>query len=101
MRALSLAVVLRQRDAERRTSSGMLFVQYRQTFRAYKLSRAASVVQVCEADVRKVCGGAKRAVDILGCMKPRLTEVSKRGMDALATVGVATARSDEPTAFEA
>jgi len=57
-----------------------------------KLARAASVAQVCEAKFRKFCGGAKRAVDLPGCMKPRLAEVTKPCMDALATAGVAAAR---------
>ena len=57
-----------------------------------KLSRAAATAHACEADARKFCGGVKRAVDVPGCMKPRLAEVGEPCKAALAKVGVKPAR---------
>src|SRR5271157_5529127 len=56
-----------------------------------KLSHAAAVARACEADARKFCGGVKRAVQIPGCMKPRLKELSEPCRAALAKVGVSAA----------
>ena len=56
-----------------------------------KLSRVAAVVRACEPDARRFCGGAKRAGQIPGCMKPRLREVGEPCMAALAKVGVSGA----------
>jgi hypothetical protein len=55
---------------------------------ANRLSQVADVAKECEADVRKLCGGAHRASEALDCIKPRLWEVSKRCKDALARVAV-------------
>ena len=57
-----------------------------------KLSRAAATAHACEADARKFCGGVNRAVDVPGCMKPRLAEVGEPCKAALAKVGVKAAR---------
>ena len=56
-----------------------------------KLSRAPAVARACELDARRFCGGAKRAGQIPGCLKPRLREVGEPCMAALAKVGVSAA----------
>jgi hypothetical protein len=38
--------------------------------------------------VKKFCGDVQRAAEALDCIKPRLSEVSKRCKDALAKVAV-------------
>jgi hypothetical protein len=55
---------------------------------ANRLSQAADIAKECEADVEKLCGGARHAAQALDCIKPRLGEVSKRCKDALAKVAV-------------
>jgi hypothetical protein len=55
---------------------------------ANRLSQAADIVKECEADVKKLCGGVQRAAEIVDCIKPRLSQVSKRCKDALAKVAV-------------
>jgi hypothetical protein len=57
-----------------------------------RLSRGAAVARACEADARKFCGGVKRAAQIPGCMKRRLSEVGEPCKNALARVGVSVAR---------
>jgi hypothetical protein len=55
---------------------------------ASRLSHVADAARECEADVKNLCGCAQRAVEALDCIKPRLSEVSKRCKDALAKVAV-------------
>ncbi len=55
---------------------------------ASRLSRAADVAQECEGDVKKFCGGVRRAAEIADCMKPRLGEVSTPCKRALAKVAI-------------
>jgi hypothetical protein len=55
---------------------------------ASRLSQVADVAKECEADIKKLCGGATRAAQVLDCIKLRLREVSKRCKDALAKVAV-------------
>ena len=55
---------------------------------ASRLSHVADLAKECEGDVKKLCGDVQRAGEALDCIKPRLSEVSKRCKDALAKVAV-------------
>lgn len=55
---------------------------------ANRLSHVADAAKECEGDVKKFCGDVQRAAEALDCIKPRLSEVSKRCKDALAKVAV-------------
>jgi hypothetical protein len=55
---------------------------------ASRLSQVADIARECEADVKKLCAGVTRAAEAFDCIKPRLSEVSKRCKDALAKVAV-------------
>jgi len=55
---------------------------------ASRLTQVANVAKDCEADVKRLCGGVRRAADIQACMQPRLGEVSARCRRALARVAV-------------
>ncbi|MBV8797075.1 MAG: hypothetical protein JO136_19230 [Hyphomicrobiales bacterium] len=55
---------------------------------ASRLTQVANVAQECEADVRRLCGGVRRAADVQACMQPRLGEVSGACRRALARVAV-------------
>jgi hypothetical protein len=55
---------------------------------ANRLSHVADLAEECEGDVKNLCGGVQRAAEALDCIKPRLSEVSKRCKDALAKVAV-------------
>ena len=55
---------------------------------ANRLSHVADAAKECEADMKTLCGGVQRAAEALDCIKPRLSEVSKRCKDALAKVAV-------------
>jgi hypothetical protein len=55
---------------------------------ASRLSRVADLAEECEGDVKKFCGDVQRAAEALDCIKPRLSEVSKRCKDALAKVAI-------------
>lgn len=58
-----------------------------------KLSRAAYLAKECQADIRKLCGGVKRAADIQGCMKGRMAEVDKQCKNALSYLTIPNARN--------
>ena len=55
---------------------------------ASRLSHVADVARECETDVKKFCGGVQNAAKALDCIRPRLSQVSKRCKDALARVAV-------------
>jgi hypothetical protein len=55
---------------------------------AGRLSQIADIAKECEGDVKNLCGGVHRAAEALDCIKPRLSEVSKRCKDALVRVAV-------------
>ena len=55
---------------------------------ASRLSQVADLAKECEGDVKKFCGDVQRAAEALDCIKPRLSEVSRRCKDALAKVAV-------------
>ena len=55
---------------------------------ASRLTQVANVAKDCEADVKRLCGGVRRAADIQACMQPRLGEVGARCRRALARVAV-------------
>jgi hypothetical protein len=55
---------------------------------ASKLSQAADIAQECEADVKTLCGGVKRAADVQACVQPRLGQVSARCKRALTKIAV-------------
>ena len=55
---------------------------------AGRLSQVADIARECEGDVKNLCGGVHHAAEALDCIKPRLSEVSKRCKDALVRVAV-------------
>ena len=55
---------------------------------ASRLTQVTTVAQDCEADVKRLCGGVRRAADIQACMQPRLGQVSARCRRALARIAV-------------
>jgi hypothetical protein len=57
-----------------------------------KLTQAASSARACEADVRKLCGGAAHAAEIVSCIEPRLAEVGKSCKRAMARVAIQYSR---------
>ena len=55
---------------------------------ASRLTQITTVAKDCEADVKRLCGGVRRAADVQACMQPRLGEVSAQCRRALARVAV-------------
>lgn len=55
---------------------------------AGRLSQVSRAARECEADVRRLCGGARRAAEAFDCIKSRLSQVSKRCKDALDKIAV-------------
>ena len=55
---------------------------------ADKLSRAVELSSVCEADVKRLCGGVARSSEIVACMKPKLGQVGGPCRRALAKVAM-------------
>jgi hypothetical protein len=55
---------------------------------ASRMTQVAEIAKECEGDVKILCGGVHRAAEALDCIKPRLSEVSKRCKNALAKVAV-------------
>ena len=55
---------------------------------ASRMAQVTNAARECEADVKRLCGGVKRAKEIEECMTPRLGEVSKACKAALAKVAV-------------
>ena len=50
---------------------------------AGRLTEVANAAKNCEADVKTLCGGVRRAADVEPCMQPRLDRVSARCRRAL------------------
>ncbi|MGO9390626.1 hypothetical protein [Rhodoblastus sp.] len=57
-----------------------------------KLTKAASSARACQADVRKLCGGAAHATGTISCMKPRLAQVGIPCKRAMAKVAIQYSR---------
>jgi hypothetical protein len=55
---------------------------------ASRLTQVTNVAKDCEADVKRLCGGVRRAADVQACMQPRLREVSAGCRRALARIAV-------------
>ena len=55
---------------------------------ASRLTQVTTVAKDCEADVKRLCGGVRRAADVQACMQPRLGQVSARCRRALARIAV-------------
>jgi hypothetical protein len=55
---------------------------------AGRLTQVTGAAMDCEADVKRLCGGVRRAADVQACMQPRLRQVSARCRRALTRIAV-------------